>query len=318
MRHAIFICTKNREDDVIRLLSTIEENVIDHSLLKVFVGDSTEPDERFQDFKQRLHTQFSTLKIQHFFHLGGLPSARNACIERITDEELIHFFDDDVTIPPDYFSKIEKFLQKWPDCFGGGPRIEGLYKEETSSAKEFLKRILGLQMKFGGITKSGRHYWIPDVEGPSINVQWIPGCAMFYKREVFELFTFNATMENGPGRNYALGEDLDFSHRVSKVFSLKSVDDLTIVHHQAPSKRDNWLLIAKASGAQYSYLLRAFPGDFNPIKIHFGRILDFIIMNRPLTLNSCINIIRQSIGYLKEYKRESTEKLINLDQQKKH
>jgi GT2 family glycosyltransferase len=148
-----------------------------------------------------------------------------------------------------------------------------------------------------------------------MDVQWIPGCSMFYKREVFDKFRFNATMENGPGKNYALGEDLDFSHRVSKVFSLKSVGDLSIVHHQAPSKRDNWLLIARASGAQYSYLLRAFPAEFNPIKIHLGRFLDFAVMNRPLTSNSLSSVLGQFSGYLKEFRRENQERLINLDQQ---
>ena len=317
MLHAVFICTKNREEDVIRLLSTIQKNEFNHAFLKIFIGDSTQPEMRFQNFSKRLNLEFPTLNIQHFFHLGGLPSARNACIAKISDEDLTHFFDDDVTIPPNYFSRIENFLRDKPECFGGGPRIQGLYLEQSSRIKHYLRRILGLEVTFGRITASGRHYWVPDITGKSLDVEWIPGCSMFYKREVFDQFTFNETMENGPGKNYALGEDLDFSHRVSKVFSLKSVEDLTVIHHQAPSKRDNWLLIARASGAQYSYLLRAFPNEFNPFKIHLGRFLDFIIMNRPFTIKSLKNIFIQFSGYLTEFKRENQEQLINLDQQRR-
>ena len=317
MRHAIIICTKNREEDVIKLLLTIKKNDINHDFIKIIIGDSTEPEKRFNDFKYRLFSDFPTLNIQHFFHLGGLPSARNACIQKIENEDLIHFFDDDVTIPTNYFSKIEEFLEENPNCSGGGPRIHGLYTTQSSGLKKYLKRILGLEVKFGRITQSGRHYWVPDTTDAALDVEWIPGCSMFYKREIFNKFTFNATMENGPGKNYALGEDLDFSHRVSKVFSLKSIGELTVVHHQAPSKRDNWLLIAKASGAQYSYLLRAFPDEFNSLKIHLGRFLDFIIMNRPINLKAFTNIYAQYLGYIREFKRENKEQLINLDQQKK-
>ena len=253
------------------------------------------------------------MEIVHFFHLGGLPSARNACIEKISDEDLVHFFDDDITIPKDYFSKIESVLEDNPTCFGGGPRVKGLYLEQSRGLKKYVKRILGLEVKFGSITSSGRHFWVPDVDGDSIDVEWIPGCSMFYKKEIFRKFKFNETMENGPGQNYALGEDLDFSHRVSKEFSLKSLGNLSISHHQAPSKRDNWLLIAKASGAQYSYLIRTFPGEFKSVRIHFGRLIDFIIMNRPITFNSFRNILDQFLGYHREFRRENKERLINLD-----
>lgn len=318
MIHAVFICTKNREDDVIRLLATLEENKVNPSLMRIMIADSTEPMERFQNFGRRIKVEFPLLNIQHFFHLGGLPSARNACIERITNEDLIHFFDDDVTIPGNYFTRIENFLDNNPDCFGGGPKIKGLYLERATISQGLLRRLVGLQVKFGKVTKSGRHYWVPEETSNSFDVEWIPGCSMFFKRDIFDRFTFNATMENGPGKNYALGEDLDFSHRVSKVYSLKSVSDLTIVHHQAPSKRDNWLLIARASGAQYSYLLRTFPGEFSAIKIHFGRLLDFTIMNRPISMKSISTIVLQFVGYLSEFRRENVEKLINLDHQKLH
>jgi GT2 family glycosyltransferase len=312
MIHGVYICTKNREEDVLRLLHTVSRNFLDSFSLRVLIGDSTEPIERFKRFGERIRLEFPEMNIEHFYHLGGLPSARNACLGKLSNEDVIHFFDDDVTIPDNYFRAIESFMFNYPDCYGGGPRVADLYKNELSGKYAPLRKLLGLTKKYGQITRAGRHYWVPDIESPSLEVAWIPGCSMFFKAEVFRENRFNGSMENGPGRNYALGEDLEFSHRVSKAFKLRSVGNVKVTHHQAPSKRDNWSLIARASGAQYAYLLRRFPEELNPFKIHFGRFIDFIIMNRPLKVLGLKEALNLYFSYYREFRREKREQLIKF------
>jgi GT2 family glycosyltransferase len=310
MLHGVYVCTKNREEDVFKLLASIIPITSEKHTIRFLIADSTTPESRFSEFHKALKSRYPKSNIDHFYHLGGLPSARNACIDKRENEDVVHFFDDDVLLPEDYFEKVEMYLSVNTEYKGGGPRISGLYLQNHLNWKANLLAHFGLNPEYGKFTRSGRHYWFPDTEIETETVSWIPGCAMFFKPEVFADYRFNEQMENGPGRNYALGEDFDFTHRVSRRLPLGVVGNVSIHHLQAPSKRDNLVLIAKALGVQNAYFSREFKGETSAFKVYFGKILDFVLMSRPMTLRNSYLCLRMILGYTKFYFKEKIQKKI--------
>ena len=61
-------------------------------------------------------------------------------------------------------------------------------------------------------------------------------------------------MENGPGKSYAVGEDVDFSTRASKCGPLYFIGSILIEHREEPGARDDRILMAKARGSFRAYL----------------------------------------------------------------
>lgn len=280
MKHGIYIATKDRESDVIRLLASIEENEATYEILVI---DSTEPQKRFNEFNHLMSATFPKMKINHIYHKGRLPSARNAGIDFGMESHLIHFFDDDATIPKDYFKKIEEFLDSHPDADGGGPRILGSYLPRKNIEASFLKKILSRTYdlrfsikKYGKVSKSCKNTWVQDLPGTEQMVDWIPGCAMFFKPEIFQFFRFNAKMENGL-KGYAFGEDMEFTYRVSRKFKLYAVDTCSIVHHLTPSPRTDLPFIASCLGNLTAHMHLMYPKKFPVWRIYFAKCWELFI-----------------------------------------
>jgi GT2 family glycosyltransferase len=237
-----------------------------------------------------------------FFNPGGLPTCRNKAIEYLSGYklELIHFFDDDIEISTDYFQLISNHFQTYSDVFGAGPRIRDLYAEfeKSRDAVAESKRVLGLDWKnhLGRLTRSGRNFWVPDLPNQEVQfVDWIPGCCMIYRREVFEEFSFNESLEKGPGKNYALGEDKEFGWRVSRTFKLSSVPNVVIVHHLEPSKRDIANLIIRARAAESAYFSKLTHNHVSPAIVIISELAESILFPIYFVLHTLLIVIKNFI-----------------------
>lgn len=263
-RILVIICTRNREQSMTRLLQSIEKN--NYSNLKIMIIDSTFPEERYQQFSFRNFLPNENA-IVRYKTTKGLPGARNEAIEKIEDEEVVVFFDDDITIPFNFFSEINLYLANNSGTFGIGVRIKNQY----SGIKNPIQKISSNLKKrhYGTITRSGRNYWVPDEDFGVLNVDWIPGCCMVFRAEIFDLLRFDETLELGPTNGYALGEDVDFTFRCSRRYKLESISHITIEHHFESSSRDNSQVIAKARGQFLAHLKNSHPEYFSTYRI-FG------------------------------------------------
>lgn len=311
MRHGVYLCTKNREDDVYKFLQSL---VLNESNMELILIDSSEPEIRRQNLQSEIKLRFPNLQFTYLYHVGRLPSARNAGIRLSRQHDLIHFFDDDVTIPADYFAKIESFLQENPEVSGGGPRIHGLYLPDKSSqgnlGSNAVRHFRNVRLKFrkyGGVNSACKHHWVPDKPDTSQIVQWIPGCAMFFRPDVFEKFRFNDQMENGL-KSYAFGEDLEFTYRVGREFKLMSVDSTIIEHHLTPSVRSDFQFISSCLGASCAHMHLMFPKEFSILRIYLAKIIEFalqVIISPDKRLNSYLLALS---SFHKEFKKEVREK----------
>ena len=97
---------------------------------------------------------------------------------------------------------------------------------------------------------------------------------MAYRLKVINDFRFETRLENGPLGGYALGEDLDFSHRVSKVSKLLYLGNISIFHKLAPNNRTNWLRMDEGIGRLRAFLLNRFPEDLRISRVIFSLIIE--------------------------------------------
>jgi GT2 family glycosyltransferase len=67
--------------------------------------------------------------------------------------------------------------------------------------------------------------------------QWLSGCSMGFRKEVFDIFEFNEDLETFSP--YALGEDIEFSHRVFRRYRkpLRIAAKGKVVHRPSPKPR---------------------------------------------------------------------------------
>lgn len=293
LNHCVVICTLNRQESLERLLKSMSVTVGAEEIRVLIIDSSTD-----LEYKSRIAAQLKN-NFAPTSNLvtdpRGLPSCRNVAIMMI-NEDLTHFFDDDITIEISYFENCDKFFLDNPTISGGGPRVKNLYLDSNAS---FLQRVVGQDplKAQGKITRTGRNNWVKDDPlCDPIDVDWIPGCSMIFRKEVIAKFRFNENLEKGPGRNYALGEDVDYGWRVSQEFSLSSIPLEVITHHLAPSKRDNEKLMKEASGVWLAYLTRLARGRVSPSAVLFTFLIEFLA---DIVLVSLL----QFVGFSKEFLR---------------
>ncbi len=277
--HTVIICTLNRTSSLSRLFDNLLSCKIGNNLQLVVIDSS----ENFEN--QKLISEFLSSSFHESstvaYEKGGLPASRNRAFEFINFDKtnLVHFFDDDISIANSYFSETEKFFDLNPKIGGAGPRISSLYSDNVKSEskiKNFFTKYLELSevSNFGRLTISGKNFWFPDLENlQPYSADWIPGCCMIFRSNILQEFKFNSNLEKGPGKNYALGEDVDFTWRVSRKYKLAVMPNVRVIHHLERSKRDNKLLMQKANSVWIGYLSFLAYERVKPFKALFSLVM---------------------------------------------
>lgn len=114
-RFSIIVPVYNRPDEVSDLVNSLLEQTSGNFELIVVEDGSTVP------CREQVKAAMRRGLNARYFHKEneGRSIARNYGMERAEGEYFI-FFDSDCVIPPEYFSKLEKELDKTPtDCYGG-------------------------------------------------------------------------------------------------------------------------------------------------------------------------------------------------------
>ncbi|HST50418.1 MAG TPA: glycosyltransferase family 2 protein [Pyrinomonadaceae bacterium] len=150
--------------------------------------------------------------------IRGLPAARNVGFAA-SKGDLVCFFDDDVTLDPDYLAEMERGFKAFPGWAGLTGRLT---EEGRDPARRGLKAALF------------RHRFLRDQRHALASlkaaraVPLMPGCAFCLRRAVLERFRFDDSLEG-----YALGEDVDFFLRAGKVFSFGAVPSAKAHHRRS-------------------------------------------------------------------------------------
>lgn len=296
----VCICTRNRENSLVRLLKSLDETAYDE--MRVVIVDSTYPESRYQNFKLSSHV-IDISRVQRIHTTKGLPGARNLAVELAETDEIVVFLDDDVSVPNDFFNKIDSFFKLNQGISALGVRIVGQYMTNNGISKRMM--LPRKVRNFGSISRSAENFWVPDTSFGMMPVEWLPGCCMIFRSGVFGEIRFNELLENGPTGGYALGEDVDFSYACSRKFTMTATDTVAITHHFEKSKRENERMMSIANGMFKAHLKNAYPESFSDLKIIMNECFKFAWIYKGRKWVKALSLSR---SFLYSYFRERIEK----------
>lgn len=226
----VAVPTVNRLDDMVCMA---------HSL----VAQTRKPDELIvvdagsgQDLEGALQRILdgSGIPLRYVRSVKGLPWQRNVAID-MADSDFIFFFDDDVELEPGY---IEAALAAFDLHFDPpvGCVTGTLTKPPSPGGKRAeLYRAFGLTnwVKQGQpeLYVSGGVRFITEPAGP-IQVPVAEGCRMAFRREVFAQERFDQFLPT-----YCQSEDVDFTFRVSRRWTIVQTPDARLDHKVSPTAR---------------------------------------------------------------------------------
>lgn len=230
MKHtlSIVICTKDREQVLKNTLNTVfyQTRLPDEILI---VDDGDLDQDQIVSFVE--HNQINCQYLQK--DMPGLTASRNLAVDH-AQGEVILFLDDDLILEQEYVAGImEIFERDLTQQIGG---VTGTLKVNYRRGVLPFLRFFGLDGRQpGAILPSGYGVLVREeyITEP-IEVKWLSGCNMAYRREVFEHFRFDQRLGA-----YGWGEDRDFSFRVSHQHKLMATPKAKLVHLKEQSGRIN-------------------------------------------------------------------------------
>jgi GT2 family glycosyltransferase len=224
----LVLCTRNRPEEVRTCLETVRVQTRVPS--RVLIVDSSDGDATASIVSDAASTWPSGSVIEHRRSEPGLTRQRSAGIDA-SAEEIVHFVDDDTVLEAAYFAAIiDAFVSAGGDAPGG---VGGFVTDQPAHDFRRIDAWLGLDGAAEGVVlPSGRNVRVYAEPRAPIDVDWLPGCAMSYRREVFATERPNLAVTRD--RN---GEDVELSYRVRQHWRLVITPKARIEHHESPRGR---------------------------------------------------------------------------------
>ncbi len=175
--------------------------------------------------------QFDGLNIWVYFHpTKSLTQARNLGLKQVRGE-FIFFIDDDTELDQDYLKVGLDYFEQHPKVMGiTGPLSQDMCIFDRSWKLKIYQTLFLLNGHSFNISRSG-YYQNNWGKVKNQAVQWLAGCSMAYRRQVFtQGFNFN---ENFIA--WSSGEDIMFSYQIYKFYgkgALMYVPEFYLQHHE--------------------------------------------------------------------------------------
>lgn len=252
---AFVIATYNRPDD---LRGTVK-NLLGQTVLpgELCIVDST-PEAVAQAEIEAMCAEAGVPLDYHHPAPRGLTIQRNVGIDR-TNGDPIFFIDDDVEMAPDCHEQILAVYEEWASYAERGKPLGGVRATPVRPARPSLgtriyRRIFGIGgwwPESSGRVRPGFYAeGISDSAGVR-KVEYFNGWFMSYRREVVERERFDEALAG-----YGYKEDIDFSFRVSRNYTLLQTPKARCDHLKAPSARLNSHNLQRMNMANQFYLHR--------------------------------------------------------------
>lgn len=241
---SFIIATRNRPDDLMRTVESVAlQSVLPAELCIVDSSDATPARPRIEE----LCAGAGLAVDYHHPARRGLTTQRNIGIDR-TSGDPVFLIDDDVYLAPDCHEAILEEYERWEagvarlpaSSAGGAPELGGVRATPVHPARPPLISIAWRKLfGIGGWwpEASGRMrpgFWVEGVsEAAGVRkLEYMTGWFMSFRRKVFDDFRFD---ENLSG--YGHKEDVDFTYRVSRRYTLLQTPAARCEHYQTISQR---------------------------------------------------------------------------------
>lgn len=225
---SVIIATRNRADALknVSLPSLLKQECCD---FEIIVWDASDNEDSHR-ICENLAPNFKTIgvNLRYFSALRiGLTSQRNDAVKEAKGD-FIFFIDDDSEVSPNGIGILIKAFHDNPDRMGIALPLEDMVNFTPMPASFYVKilRLIKRPFSFVGnyiqnvrYRKRPNRYVMKSAENMIKNSQendedaeWLSGCDMSFRKEVFETILFDERLQKFGG--YALAEDVDLSHRV--------------------------------------------------------------------------------------------------------
>lgn len=248
-KSSFVIATRNRPGDLLRTVeSLVAQTVLPDELCVVDSSDETPTREAVE----KLCADASV--ALDYLHPAprGLTVQRNVGIGR-TGGDIVFLIDDDVRLEADCHERILEEYVKWGGEVGG-VRATPVRPAKPSRATIAYRRFFGIggwwPEASGKIRKGFYAEGISDSAGVR-KIEYMNGWFMSYKREVFEHDLFDEALAG-----YGYKEDIDFSYRVSRRYTLLQTPAARCDHLKSGSSRMNSHQLQRMNLANQFYLHR--------------------------------------------------------------
>lgn len=253
----VVICTRHRAPELRRCLASVIRQSVES--LTIFVVDGSDEDDNSSrvvaDEARACAPPRYTVKYMKT--PAGLTRQRNAAVDNLeAATEYVCFIDDDAVIDREYVGAVERTFRA--DEAAEVVGVGGLIQNPPPRPHRFLRRVFFLDSRRGGaVLPSGVNVQLSKAASPT-RVDWITGCAMSFRRSVFGEFRFDSSMQG-----YSLGEDVEFTFRLSRRYRLLVTPEAPVWHLRSNSARDHELSYARAQIIFRYGLVRAHPKELS-------------------------------------------------------
>jgi glycosyltransferase involved in cell wall biosynthesis len=244
---SVVVCTRNRPASLAACVASLARQTRRAAEL-VIVDAGTLP--LPARFRRRLRKRLRGTRVRILVTPPGLPRQRNRGAE-ITTGSVVVFLDDDVVLEPGYLDAVARVYEDDPGrTIGGvgGAQVPDPTPREGVWRKAFCRLFLQESFGDGRVKRSGRpSYCLSPTERRA--VEFLSGCNMSFRREVMTELAFDERLDG-----YALGEDLDFSYRVSRRWALVLTPEARLDHrHVAGGRPDTDAFRAMSTFNKYLF-----------------------------------------------------------------
>jgi GT2 family glycosyltransferase len=267
------IATRNRPDDLLRTIeSLVAQTVLPTELCIVDSSDETPTCEQIEKLCADAGVRLD------YFHPAprGLTVQRNAGIDR-TSGDPVFLIDDDVEMAPDCHERVLEEYERWGEDLGG-VRATPVRPARPSRGTILYRRLFGIGgwwPENSGKIRAGFYAEGISESAGVRKVEYFNGWFMSYRRQVFEHERFDEALAG-----YGYKEDIDFSYRVSRRWTLVQTPRARCDHLKAPSARLNSHNLQRMNLANQFYLHRKLmPQDLRHRAALWWALLGLFIIN---------------------------------------
>ncbi len=222
VRFSLIIATKGRPTTLRDALESAARGLPPDGEVIVVDGD---PAHSAEGVVRGVGDRYPALDIRHVASDPGAALQRNVGID-LAGGEVVVFIDDDCIVEPGLFEVLTSVYED-PSVVGATGWIEGPSCDRLgSNPNSRLRWLLLGGGRQGSMTSFGFRRPIIDVEQPR-DVQFMPGPFMSARRDVATEVRFDERLAA-----YSLGEDDDFSYRLSQRGRIRYAPAAVVKHQE--------------------------------------------------------------------------------------
>ncbi len=227
---SVVICTKDRPAELDLCLGSLSRQTRLPAEVIVVDASTNLPEREVNEFRSRIGPECN---VELLRAAPGLTRQRNIGVQ-VASGSVVLFLDDDTVLDENYVKEIAAVYEQDHEskiAGAGGAIIPDPTLRESRLRRAFRRVFLLPSFGRGRVKRSGYQEFAFSPR-ELLEVEFLSGCNMSYRREVFDCLHFDERLTG-----YALGEDLHFSYAVSRRSRLVLTPHARLEHREAGGGR---------------------------------------------------------------------------------